>query len=116
MDSAEFYIFLLIYLLSTCCLTTFYYIFRVKKPKILKIQFVLRILLISAFTIFLLEAMPYSVIDVREVPPFNMSLSITYWFLLSYITIVYELSKFEPKNKKNKNPQISNKISIKKEI
>jgi len=95
MNSTEFYLIFMIYILTVCILTTIYYVYRKKKPKILEIQFIIRITLISGFTIYLLDALPYSIMDIREIPAFNMYLSIIILFLLSYSAILFELSKYD---------------------
>lgn len=94
LDSPLFYLIFLIYILIICCLTTIFFIYHKKKPKILEIQFIIRILLISGFTIYLLDAIPYSIMDIRDVPAFNMNISIIVLFLLSYSAILFELSKY----------------------
>lgn len=99
MDSFGFYLIFLIYILILSCLTTLFHVYRKKRPKILEIQFLIRILLISGFTIYLLDALPYSIMDIREIPPLNMNLSIIIFFLLSYSTILYELTTHNTKNR-----------------
>jgi len=72
MDSIECYIVFMIYNLILCSIITIYYILRAKKAKILKMQFLVRIFLISALTVFLLDSLPYLVVDIWEVPTFNI--------------------------------------------
>ena len=95
MDSPVFYILFMIYIIVLCCLTTISFVYRTRKSKILEIQFVIRILLVSGFTIYLLDTLPYSVMDIREIPAFNINISIIILLLLSYSAIIYELSKYD---------------------
>jgi len=99
MDSIEFYIVFMIYNLTLCGIITIYYLLRAKKPKVLRMQFLVRIFLISALTVFLLDSLPYLVVDIWEIPTFNIIFANIFLLLLCYSTIMFELAKLQANNK-----------------
>ncbi|MFW9895854.1 MAG: hypothetical protein ACFFD7_08625 [Candidatus Thorarchaeota archaeon] len=99
MGSVEFYIAFFVYNLILCAVFTLYYIFRASRPNMMKFYFLIRALLISSLTIWVLDGIPRIFMEIDDIPIFYINMGIIYMFLVLYLIIFSELSRYKPKKK-----------------
>ena len=90
LDSELFYLIFLGWLMGLCVLNVVILIFHHKIPKVSTWIKVNRFLLISSFTVFILDSIPYLFIDIFDVPVINIILSNFFGLLLGVSAGLYE--------------------------
>jgi hypothetical protein len=106
LESAQFYIIYLFILIGLCSLSIVFLIFRDKSNRVLKLEPIIRFLLISSITVFILDSIPYLFIDIYDVPIINIILSNIFLMLIGISAILYQfgiLKDIQVLEKKNSN-------------
>ena len=89
LDSELFYLVFLGWLIGLCILNIIMLIFRRRNSKLSSWIIVIRFLLISSITVYIIDSIPYLFIDIYDVPLFNIILSNIFGLLLGVSSGLY---------------------------
>ncbi|MHA2283831.1 MAG: hypothetical protein ACXAC5_23555 [Promethearchaeota archaeon] len=93
LDSIGFYIGFMVFNLVVLILSMLSFAYRKGEGKLLRLKPLIRIFLISALTILLLESIPYLMVNIRMVPMFAVVFDNIFLLLLCYSAVKFELAK-----------------------